>query len=1357
MNPRANTFRAFPVLLAFTLNLLAGPMLPVAQQTLIRAAADGIDDYAQCQIGNPRPAGLDCAEKWTNGILNATHNQYAEDEVVPQRLLMDFGGAGNHSVTISYMTRKDSGGQHHAYDSLATWNHTYVNADRCQTPTATDCIGGAESTFPIPSDPNAVSPGGPQPTSAHELPQANRQFVMYGGTITGTSAITHSVDSTEAGSDYGNITVSFTVGAGGKVQLLFGGHLASGLGARGWGAGLGSASISGGPYHIRVTAIDGSSIGNRDNQIMSNAITPLEPSLVISKTADAASVSTGSNIGFTITVTNNGPGVASGATLSDPLPFGDGVDWAISPAYAGPGTCSITGSPPAETLNCAFGDLADDASASVHVQSGTTSASCKAYPNTATAQATNFGQVSASATTTVSCPVLSIEKTTSTPVVTAGGVALYTITVSNSGAAGTGTATGVTISDALPAGLTWTENPDKAECVISGGNSLSCTNITLAPGASFSVTVQGTTDAGDCPSILNRATFTSANDGSGASHPEGQGVQISVLCPDARVSKTGNGPISAGQTATFTIVVTAGGTGDSTGVMLNDDLPAGLTWALGSADDEAACSINTAVDPDHLTCNFGTMANGSTRTVKLSGVTDAGECPQISNTAIVSATVDVNPSNNSSTATIAVQCPVLSIEKTTSTPVVTAGGVALYTITVSNSGAAGTGTATGVTISDALPAGLTWTENPDKAECVISGGNSLSCTNITLAPGASFSVTVQGTTDAGDCPSILNRATFTSANDGSGASHPEGQGVQISVLCPDARVSKTGNGPISAGQTATFTIVVTAGGTGDSTGVMLNDDLPAGLTWALGSADDEAACSINTAVDPDHLTCNFGTMANGSTRTVKLSGVTDAGECPQISNTAIVSATVDVNPSNNSSTATIAVQCPGMNVTKVADKSPIDAGETASYTMVVWNSGPGTALGATFHDELPDDVNWSIQLLNGDADDVCSVSSSVVPGGPEHWSADCQFGSLPVTSMANGKQIRISGVTDRADCGTLDNDAFADADNDDRVGPAEASITVKCPTISVVKVNNQPSPVLPGTVVSYTVTVTVTDGPAKSVVVTDVLPAGLDAPTSISNGGSYTAATRTITWSLGELANGSHALTYQAAVSAGTAQGALTNLATATSPNSQCPDAENLADECDDDSTVTVRVPTLVIDKSASTEVVHFVFDADGDVLSVTPTTVTWTLSYTLTNGPVTNAVITDPLPEFLNFVSASNGGTFAAGVITWNLGTLSSSGSVSFVTTVDPDAPETGPIVNVATIDSNETAPDQGQDSIRVTSESELAGTPTPRPSLPNTALVFGPNGEPVSIPVELMVVLFLGSLGTLAVANVRASRRRR
>jgi len=80
-----------------------------------------------------------------------------------------------------------------------------------------------------------------------------------------------------------------------------------------------------------------------------------------------------------------------------------------------------------------------------------------------------------------------------------------------------------------------------------------------------------------------------------------------------------------------------------------------------------------------------------------------------------------------------------------------------------------------------------------------------------------------------------------------------------------------------------------------------------------------------------------------------------------------------------------------------------------------------------------------------------------------------------------------------------------------------------------------------------------------------------------------------------------------------------------------------------------------------------------------------------------------------------------------------------------------------VATIDSNETDPDDGEDSIIVTSESELGGNPTPTPSVPNTALVFGPAGEPISIPVELLAFILIGSLGTLAYANVRTARRRR
>jgi uncharacterized repeat protein (TIGR01451 family) len=308
---------------------------------------------------------------------------------------------------------------------------------------------------------------------------------------------------------------------------------------------------------------------------------------------------------------------------------------------------------------------------------------------------------------------------------------------------------------------------------------------------------------------------------------------------------------------------------------------------------------------------------------------------------------------------------------------------------------------------------------------------------------------------------------------------------------------------------------------------------------------------------------------------------------------------------------------------------PIAAGDTAYFEVVVWNAGPQAALNASLHDELPSDMEWSVELVNADADDQCALASSAMPGQPVGWSADCYFGELPPTSMEDGRHLIFSGDTDAQDCGVRDNHAFATADGVDPV-EATASVTVICPAA------------------------------------------------------------------------------------------------------------------------------TLVLDKAASTDEVHFVFEANGDLLSVDPEPVTWTLTYTLTGGPVTDAVISDPLPEFLTFVSASDGGLLANGVVTWDLDSLSQGGSVSFVTTVDPGAPEAEAIVNVASIDSNETAPDEAQDAIVVTSESELAGNPTATPSLPNTALAApGPHGQP--IPIELMLLVFLGSLGTLVLAGARAPRGRR
>jgi len=253
-------------------------------------AAPGTDAdvtvYDQCANGQPPSTSTACPDSWINGILNANNSHYAEDEVTPQRVVLDLpknGPTTGRTVEISYLTRK---GGVHAYDSLATWNHTQTTADRCADINASDCVPGPETTFPIPPDGTVVadSNGGGSATSAHQL--GGQVFTMYGGTITGVSSYTHD-DPGGSSDSYAHITLTYSVPSladDAKVMLLFGGHLAPSLGPRGWGVGVGAGSISGGPYHIRITAADGASVGNRDNQIMSGAI--LAPaSLVIEKVA----------------------------------------------------------------------------------------------------------------------------------------------------------------------------------------------------------------------------------------------------------------------------------------------------------------------------------------------------------------------------------------------------------------------------------------------------------------------------------------------------------------------------------------------------------------------------------------------------------------------------------------------------------------------------------------------------------------------------------------------------------------------------------------------------------------------------------------------------------------------------------------------------------------------------------------------------------------------------------------------------------------------------------------------------------------------------------------------------------------
>src|SRR5262249_34218417 len=124
-------------------------------------------------------------------------------------------------------------------------------------------------------------------------------------------------------------------------------------------------------------------------------------------------------------------------------------------------------------LDYLYGDLAAAASFSVHVSATTPSGYHNTLNNTATATPTNGDKAEGSASETVLAPSLSVVKTADAATVTSTGPVGFTITVSNSNAAGTGTAYGVVLSDTLPdsAHLTWvvdTANSDPGAS-ISGG------------------------------------------------------------------------------------------------------------------------------------------------------------------------------------------------------------------------------------------------------------------------------------------------------------------------------------------------------------------------------------------------------------------------------------------------------------------------------------------------------------------------------------------------------------------------------------------------------------------------------------------------------------------------------------------------------------------------------------------------------------------------------------------------------------------------------------------------------------------------------------------------------------------------
>ena len=316
------------------------------------------------------------------------------------------------------------------------------------------------------------------------------------------------------------------------------------------------------------------------------------------------------------------------------------------------------------------------------------------------------------------------------------------------------------------------------------------------------------------------------------------------------------------------------------------------------------------------------------------------------------------------------------------------------------------------------------------------------------------------------------------------------------------------------------------------------------------------------------------------------------------------------------------------------------------------------------------------------------------------WGED----DLPADTVST---VHISSATDLQDCGIAFNEAFLTVGGEP-AGSEDAAEEVSCPNIDVDKTTSDEDGVAgPGQTVHYDIAAYVLDGEVAGGVVTDTLPVGQTyvdgSQTSSPEASSFEISPdgRTLTWTFDTTLSGDPAATmsYDVTIDEGVETGSQTNSAEFCVVIG----AESL---CDSDEE-TIDVPALTIEKSVDGNTGG---TGEGGVpLAIVGDTLTYTLDYTLENGPVNNGVITDVIPAGLEYVvgSALDNAEFTfqgatanvdgTTTLEWTAPTVTADGSLSYQVAVQPTAERDAALVNVATIHSDETPPDDDDQTVTV------------------------------------------------------------
>jgi uncharacterized repeat protein (TIGR01451 family) len=319
----------------------------------------------------------------------------------------------------------------------------------------------------------------------------------------------------------------------------------------------------------------------------------------------------------------------------------------------------------------------------------------------------------------------------------------------------------------------------------------------------------------------------------------------------------------------------------------------------------------------------------------------------------------------------------LELTKTVDNSAPNLGANVTFTLGLANVGAIN---ASGVTVQDVLPPGLTYVSSNATQGSYDPSTGIWNVGNVEKGGAKSLTITATVTTIG----LKTNQAQVHTANEqdidstpGNNAPTEDDQAsVSLSPTVIDLSLTKTvNNAAPNVGQDVTFTVTVRNDGPDAATGVAVQDALPAGLTF-------KTYASANGTYDNTTGIWSVGSLPAGGTATISL--VATVATTGIKTNMAQISAAdqsdIDSTPNNNVPTeddqasVSLTPQTADLSLTKTVDASTVMLNQNVAFSITVHNDGPSNATGVKVQDLLPEGLLFqSATVSAGTYDEATGV------------------------------------------------------------------------------------------------------------------------------------------------------------------------------------------------------------------------------------------------------------------------------------------------------------------------------------------------------------------------------------------------